>query len=69
MHLLLFLVHHISDVAQGSILRMLISFRSSATSWKILLKQTQLNRFDNLSRGVRLVFITIISLKEVTRRC
>jgi len=47
MHLLLFLVHHISNIAQGSILRILISFRSSAISWKRMLQQTQLNRFDN----------------------
>jgi len=56
MHLLLFLVHHISNVAQGSISLILISFRSSAMSWKIALKQTQLNRYDNWGRGVRLVF-------------
>jgi len=46
MHLL-FLVHHISNIAQGSILRILISFRSSAISWKGMSQQTQLNRYDN----------------------
>jgi len=69
MNLLLFLVHHISNVAQGSISQLLISFRSSAISRKRMPKEIQLNRFDSWDRGVRLVVCIIMtSHKEVTSR-